>query len=88
MKFNINKTQKIPLFDQNLQLQIVKLNPDKINVMRASKTLKEWNDNREIVKTSFNSLVSQDSHNEIYRLMLMGYIDGYLFQSLNNRAKL
>jgi hypothetical protein len=84
MNFDINKTQKTPLFDQSLQLQIVKLNPDKLQLMKNSKDIKEWNNNREIVIASFKDLITQNPRNEIYCLMLMGYIDGYLFQTLKS----
>ena len=88
MKFNVNKTEKKPLFDQKLQHQTVALNPDKIDMMRGSKSIKEWNNNREIVKDSFNTLILTKPSNLIYRIMLMGYIDGILFHSLNNRRKI
>ena len=88
MKFNVDKTMKVPLFDHTSQAEIVKLNQTKVDMMRESKSINEWNHKREIVKDSFNSLISMKPSNEIYRIMLLGHIDGILFHSLNNRKKI
>ena len=84
MKFKVISPRRT-LFDAKRQLRLVEGNKEWIDIMRSSKDIKEWNNNRKRVESAFLSLDHPEK--DLFVIMMLGYIDGIVFKPFTNERK-